>query len=78
MMIQIHLIPADTIYIIRHKELYDPFFFLYDAIDILPDVDTVLWTPNQNKAREFYSEESVETYFYDKLRDRPCEIVCIK
>lgn len=77
-MIQINLIPADVIYMIRHKELHDPFFFLYDAVDIVPNVDTVLWTPNQQKAREFYSEESVETYFYERLRDRPCEIICVK
>lgn len=76
MIIQIELIPPEVIYMIRHKE-FDPFFFLYDAVD-LPNVATVLWTPNQRKAREFYSEESVETYFYEKLRDRPCEIICVK
>lgn len=77
-MIQIHLIPADVIYMIRHKEINDPFFFLYDAIELPPNIDTVLWTPNQHKAREFYSEESVETYLHEKLRNRPCEIICVK
>lgn len=76
-MIQISLIPADTIYMIRRTDIY-PFFFLYDAIEIPPDIDTVLWTPNQHKAREFYSEESVENYLYENLRTRPCEIICVK
>lgn len=77
-MIQINLIPAEVFYMIRHKEVRDPYFFLYDAVDYVPNVDTVLWTPNRHKAREFYSEESVETYYYEKLRDRPCEILRIK
>jgi len=37
-----------------------------------------LWTPNKFKAREFYSEESVETFLFEKLMSRPCEIIMVK
>ena len=73
----INLIPADVVYMIRRKDLHDPTFFLYDSID-LQYTEAVLWTPSQYKAREFYSEESVETYLYEKLKQRPCEIIMVK
>ncbi len=73
------LIPPDTIYMIRHKDLFDPRFFLYDYLEAERQrIDAVLWTPNKLKAREFYSEESVETFFYEKLMNRPCEIIMVK
>ncbi len=74
---KIKLIPADRIYMIRRKDIIDPFFFLYDGLEA-PDVDIVLWTPSLVKAREFYTEESVETYLHDRLSNRPCEIVKVK
>ena len=67
------ILPTDNIYMIRRKDLFDPHFFLYDWIDI-----AVIWTPNKLKAREFYSEESVETFFHEKLHNRPCEIIMVK
>ena len=72
---KINLIPAETVYMIRRKDLRDPYFFLYDC---LHGVNAALWTPNKMNAREFYSEESVETFFYEKLRNRPCEIILVK
>jgi hypothetical protein len=75
---KINLISAETIYMIRRKDLFDPYFFLYDYLEIPIDIQAVLWTPNKFKAREFYSEESVETFFYEKLNNRPCEIIMVK
>ena len=75
-MIRIRLIPAESIYMIRRTDQYNPWFFLYDCIEAPYDI--VLWTPNRYKAREFYSEESVETYYYENLRQRPCEIIAVK
>ena len=75
---KINLIQPDTVYMIRRIDLYDPYFFLYDRLENDVDVDFVLWTPNKFKAREFYSEESVETFFYEKLQNRPCEIIMVK
>ncbi len=73
------LFPPDTIYMIRRKDLFDPRFFLYDYLEAERQrIDAVLWTPNKFKAREFYSEESVETFFYEKLMSRPCEIIMVK
>ena len=52
----IKLIEPDSVYMIRHKDLR-PFFFLYDCIDTdYLNLDTVLWTRIQYKAREFYSK----------------------
>jgi len=76
----INLIPAETIYMIRRKNL-KPHFFLYDYLEAtiaVTPTNAVLWTPDRQKAREFYSEESVEQFLYDKLYSRPCEIVMIK
>lgn len=74
----IDLIEPESVYMIRHRKLR-PVFFLYDCIDTdYLKLDTVLWTRIQYKAREFYTEESVETYMYEKLRSRPCEIILIK
>jgi len=71
------IIEPDSVYMIRHRKLRP--FFLYDCIDTdYLNLDTVLWTRIQYKAREFYSEESVETYMYEKLHSRPCEIILIK
>jgi len=67
------LIPPETVYMIRHK--FRPPFFLYDFI-LNPEL--ALWTPNKHKAREFYTEESVEMYMYNNLSNRPCEIVMVK
>lgn len=70
------LLPADNVYMIRHKKR-KPTFFLYDCIDA-PDFDAVLWTPNFFKAREFYTEESVEMFKYVRLPNRPCEIILVR
>ena len=67
------LIPPETVYMIRHK--FRSPFFLYDYIEY-PEL--ALWTRIRHKAREFYSEESVEMYMYINLSNRPCEIVMIK
>ena len=77
---KINLLKADTIYMIRRKDLNDPHFFLYDAVTdpTIHDIDAVLWTPVQYKAREFYTEESVEDFFYYRLKNRPCEIIMVK
>lgn len=76
---KINLLSADNIYMIRRKDLFNPYFFLYDWIDTADiDIDAVLWTPNKWKAREFYSEESVETFFHEKVSNRPCEIIMVK
>ena len=73
------LFPPETIYMIRRKDLLNPYFFLYDYLEAEKQrIDAVLWTPNKFKAREFYSEESVETFFYEKLMSRPCEIIMVK
>jgi len=73
------LISPETIYMIRRKDLLNPYFFLYDYLEAERQrIDAVLWTPNKFKAREFYSEESVETFFYEKLMSRPCEIIMVK
>ncbi len=72
------LLPADNIYMIRRKDLFDPHFFLYDWIDTDIAIDAALWTPNKWNAREFYSEESVETFFHEKVSNRPCEIIMVK
>lgn len=74
---KINLIPPDKIYMIRRTDQFDPWFFLYDRLDV-PQVDIILWTPNQLKGREFYSEESVETFLYENLQQRPCEIIAVK
>jgi len=75
-MIKINLIPYETVYMIRRKDMIDPRFFLYDYLNAPPqEDDIVLWTPNQFKAREFYTEESVENFLCDKLNNRPCEII---
>lgn len=68
------LIQPDNVYMIRHTRRP---FFLYDCM-IGPELDAVLWTPNFFKAREFYTEESVEMYKYIRLVNRPCEIIMIK
>lgn len=74
----ISLIP--TVYMIRRKDLKFPYFFLYDYLEaiIVPPITAALWTPNRLKAKEFYSEESVEMFLYDKLNNRPCEIIMVK
>lgn len=61
---------------IRRNDI-DPWYFLYDDI-MVNEIAAVLWTPNKYKAREFYSEESVETFLYERLRNRPCEIIMVK
>ena len=72
------LILPDSVYMIRRIDFH-PFFFLYDCIDTdYLNLDTVLWTRNKQKAREFYCEESVEEYMFAKLRNRPCEIILVK
>ena len=75
---RMNLIRPVNIYMIRRKDLFDPHFFLYEWIDSAIAMDAVLWTPNKMKAREFYSEESVETFFHEKLYNRPCEIIMVK
>ena len=76
---KINLLTAETIYMIRRKDLINPHFFLYDCLETGQiDIDTVLWTPNKFNAREFYSEKSVETFLYEKLNNRPCEIIMVK
>ena len=78
---KINLIKPDSIYMIRRKDMRDPEFFLYDLMyEGMPVVvrSTVLWTPDQWNAKEFYCEESVETFLVDCLKDRPCEIVMVK
>ena len=72
------ILPVDNIYMIRRKDLIDPHFFLYEWIDSAITMNGVLWTPNEMEAREFYSEESVETFFHEKLHNRPCEIIMVK
>ncbi len=74
-MIKINLIHLESIYMIRRKDMLDPRFFLYDYLTPALQDDIVLWTPNQFKAREFYTEESVENFLCDKLNNRPCEII---
>jgi hypothetical protein len=74
----LEIIPPEITYVIRRTDTYDPFFFLYDCIDMYDlNIDTVLWTPNRHKAREFYTEETVETYLFDNLKNRPCEIIMV-
>jgi hypothetical protein len=77
--IEVLIIPADRIYMIRRKDMTDPRFFLLDTITqdefTLP---IAYWTPVMLDAREFYTEESVETYLYEKLKHRPCEIIMVK
>ncbi len=72
---RINLITEEVIFMIRRKDMRDPRFFLYDYLTPPQEDDIVLWTPNQFKAREFYSEESVENFLCDKLTSRPCEII---
>ena len=48
------LFPPDNVYMIRRKDLLNPYFFLYDYLEAEKQrVDAVLWTPNKFKAREF-------------------------
>ena len=76
----IFLPTESSVYMIRRKYTLNPEFFLNDFVQTAPVIDlgAVLWTPNKFKAKEFYSEESVETFLYDHLRDRPCEIIMVK
>ena len=71
------LIQPDNVYMIRRKDR-NPYFFLYDCIETDQLMEYVLWTPNKFKAREFYTEETVETFMFSKLANRPCEIIMVK
>ena len=64
------------VFMIRRKDVNDPFFFLFDIL--VADIDIALWTPVEFKAREFYSEQSVEDFKYQFLNNRPCEIVMVR
>ena len=63
------------IYVIRRK---DHPYFLYSKLEYPSDIDVVAWTRMLFQAQEFYSEETVETFLYTHLRNRPCEIIMAK
>lgn len=66
------------VYVIRRKDLIDPRFFLsyfdYEHFAF----ELAKWTPTIAKAKEFTTEESVETFKYEFLHNRPCEIIRIQ
>lgn len=72
-------LPVDgPVYMIRRK---DRDFFLFDVVpntSMYAVGGVALWTPVQFKAREFYSEESVEQFKFERLQHRPCEIIMVK
>lgn len=70
------VLPADRVYMIRRKDIRTPQFFLYDVVELT--LSTAIWTPRADDAREFYTEESVETFLYERLRGRPAEIIMVK
>jgi len=71
------ILPTESsVYMIKRKDSTDPLFFLFDVINT--NIDVALWTPTMFKAREFYTEESVEEFKYKYLKNRPCEIIMVK
>lgn len=71
------VLKLEEVYYIRRKDFTDPRYFLkeFDVED--PLLQTIKWTPTIITAKEFITEEAVETFKYQFLRDRPCEIVRI-
>ncbi len=66
------------VYVIRRKDLLDPRFFLsHFDYETFP-FELAKWTAVIERAKEFPTEESVETFKYEFLQSRPCEIVRIQ
>jgi hypothetical protein len=70
-------------YLIRRTDFIDPNYYLLDVLrdqhSIIdagePKLEVVRWTAVLNRAWAFPSEEAVETYKYEYLRHKPCEII---
>lgn len=72
------VIKLAEIYLIRRKDLLDPRFFLSHFDHEHFAFELAMWTPTIVRAKEFFTEESVETFKYEFLQDRPCEIIRIE
>jgi hypothetical protein len=74
------VIQMEEVFLIRRKDFKLPEFFLveYSLNPISADLDIAKWTSFVKRAKEFYTEETVETFKYEYMRARPCEIVRIR
>lgn len=71
------ILKLKEVYVIRRKDFNDPRYFFH-TLDNDTTIDLVRWTPVIARAKEFITEEAVETFKYEFLKDRPCEIIRIE
>ena len=60
-------------YVIRYKKIKDPFWYFLDIEETTPV--QVIWVPRIRAAFTFSTEQRVEEFKADWLRNRPVEIL---